>query len=702
MLIRHMDAVFSKPQTLTLSDGLNILQTPSEAANLSWCAFLLSMLYGAGEQDLHVPWPAASGRLDCRAGDDALVLLRATRSPDLPMGEFRALYAGTDTQVPGLDGSNCGKTLLGISREVFAGSALIRPGQPLPGRNTPKRRTLSSKSKNTSTADGGEIGQLPSLESELRETESLLAIRGQLVQKLERTQEQIKAVENRASALEAELTALDYQEALDQQEALRQAWETAGKLEQRAEDLRRRITEEGIPETGTVSRLRGAIVNLETARKAAVKAREERDAAERALRQAEEAAAGSSFAGLTPEEAEQRTLDLPPKPRYPLWCAALALILGLGLCGSLYYIGASSLPAALACGFVLAGAVLLFGGLIAKRQRKRWEAIAEERRTQWQEALKAHALLCQAVDAARARDAEKSAAYEALATILTSSEQGILLEIHRFAPAASDIPACDAALRASAILRKGLAEADAAARDARLHYERLAQQAPSEELPAPSSLPASSRSREAVAADLAETRDKAAALRAEAAQLSARLNEAGDPAALRAAAERLADRIAALQMEHAAAQASLSASARTAPAPEIIFTPAMSRRASEIFNQLTSGTYDAPVLDQALQAFLSSGASRDGMPLPAGDADLLELAARVARCELALPKDKAVPMILDDALSPFDDQRCAAALRWLRKAAEARQILLFTCRSREAAFFAGDPDVSIQHLTGPV
>ena len=58
-----------------------------------------------------------------------------------------------------------------------------------------------------------------------------------------------------------------------------------------------------------------------------------------------------------------------------------------------------------------------------------------------------------------------------------------------------------------------------------------------------------------------------------------------------------------------------------------------------------------------------------------------------------------MPIVLDDALANFDDARCAAALRYLRNAAENRQILLFTCHSREAEFFAGDPQVSIQRLT---
>ena len=90
---------------------------------------------------------------------------------------------------------------------------------------------------------------------------------------------------------------------------------------------------------------------------------------------------------------------------------------------------------------------------------------------------------------------------------------------------------------------------------------------------------------------------------------------------------------------------------------------------------------------------------RDAALLSAGTLDQLYLAVRLAICDLVLPPEKQVPIVLDDALANFDDQRCAAALRFLKEAAGDRQILLFTCHSREAEFFAGDGEVSIQRLT---
>ena len=53
MLIRRMTATFGKlqEQTLELREGLNILQAPNETGKSTWCAFLLSMLYGVSTRE---------------------------------------------------------------------------------------------------------------------------------------------------------------------------------------------------------------------------------------------------------------------------------------------------------------------------------------------------------------------------------------------------------------------------------------------------------------------------------------------------------------------------------------------------------------------------------------------------------------------------------------------------------------------------
>ena len=135
------------------------------------------------------------------------------------------------------------------------------------------------------------------------------------------------------------------------------------------------------------------------------------------------------------------------------------------------------------------------------------------------------------------------------------------------------------------------------------------------------------------------------------------------------------------------------------------FSPALGRRTAEIFGELTGHRYRNVLLDRDLRLSAEPAGNmvyRDASLLSAGTADQLYLAARLAICDLVLPKENKVPIILDDALANFDDDRCAAALRWLKQAAQDRQILLFTCHSREAAFFSGDEKVSVQRLTDAV
>ena len=114
------------------------------------------------------------------------------------------------------------------------------------------------------------------------------------------------------------------------------------------------------------------------------------------------------------------------------------------------------------------------------------------------------------------------------------------------------------------------------------------------------------------------------------------------------------------------------------------FSPALNREAGEIFAALTGGRW--PRLSLARD--FTAQAVREGEALPrpwlalsAGTAEQLYLSVRLAICTLAVPD---APLVLDDALAAFDDGRCALALNYLNKMAQERQILLFSCHSREA------------------
>ena len=170
-------------------------------------------------------------------------------------------------------------------------------------------------------------------------------------------------------------------------------------------------------------------------------------------------------------------------------------------------------------------------------------------------------------------------------------------------------------------------------------------------------------------------------------RVAGRLHAAGEPPVLQARAEALTDEIAALEGEYAAIGLALSTLADANAKLQSRFSPALGKRAAEIFDQLTGGAYGAVALDRTLRVSAEpagSGVPRDAAYLSAGTADQLYLAVRLAICDLALPPENAAPIVLDDALSSFDDERCAAA-----------------CHSREAAYFRDDPAVAIQVLTAP-
>ena len=109
------------------------------------------------------------------------------------------------------------------------------------------------------------------------------------------------------------------------------------------------------------------------------------------------------------------------------------------------------------------------------------------------------------------------------------------------------------------------------------------------------------------------------------------------------------------------------------------------QQASEIFAALTGGRYARVHVDRQmnLEAGAQDAAMRRLLSLSGGTADQLYLAVRLAICRLLLPE--GAPIVLDDALVMFDDERLQLALDLLRREAAGRQIFLFTCQSREAA-----------------
>ena len=745
MLIQRMSAAFGRlrNETLQFQDGLNIIEAPNETGKSTWCAFLTAMLYGinsrerdkAGfiaDKNRYAPWDGSSmsGRLECHADGADITLTRTTRRQAAPMADFQAVYTGTASSVEGLTGANCGEALLGVSREVFERSAFIRQsGLAITQDAGLERRVaslISSGEEDTSYTEAydalkkqlnrrrfNKSGQLPALESELAEVQQQLAAAVQLQQQLTNARERTQALESDVHALSDELAQHDQWEAAQKHRQLATLTADADTAAQRVHSLTQQLEADRVPDMETIGRLRGAIVNLETVRKNVEKARTDRDEAMKALLRAEKNVSDSPFAGQTAEEARQEAAA-PPKasvnaaPSLAVFFLMLVVAAGIAMFAFSRY-GAHLTGWQQALPWAIFAVIAAAGGLISRQMRKHAVKTAQtaalEKRfgtTDTNEIAAfadTYATAVEVRDAARADLSTKSATADAYYNTLTTNEQAILLEVRRFAPAAFDIPTADQVLRQAAQRRKALSEAQSAARETQVRLDLLIQQGIPDSGDMELSPPL--RSRETVSDSLAQAQVQLATARSATDRLAGQLHAMGDPDELRASAESLQAQISQLQEEYDALRLAMDTLTGVNSILQNRFSPQLSRRTAEIFHELTEGRYTAAALDRSFHLTARPAGDpidRDIQLLSAGAADQLYLSARLAICELVLPPEKSIPIILDDALTNFDDERCAAALRWLKQAAAHRQILLFTCHSREADFFAGDPEVAVQRL----
>lgn len=738
MKLQRMIATFGKlnRQTLELAPGLNILEAPNESGKSTWCAFLLAMLYGVdsrqrdkagilAEKNRYAPWcgAAMAGQLECTAGGTSMTLQRQTRRPAAPMGEFTARLSGTTQEIPGLTGQNCGETLLGVPREVYERSAFIRQAGAGISSNAELERRIAalvtSGEEDTSFSEAyaslkkqlnrrrhNRTGELPAAEEDLRDIRRRLEETAQLHHQLQQTQAARDELQRRRDTAKQQLTARLQADAAEHRAALESARTAAETAARHAAELHTALAADRIPGSEALARFQGAAAGLKSTHSALEHALRRQEEAEQARRQAEYIISESPFAGLTPEQAEKLPLELPPKPRAPLWLAILAATAGAAF-GYLIFSSSSGTLPAIGGGCGLFGIICLALGILTRRKQCRWEEQAEARRAERGQELSLFTDLWTVLTETRAEADRREAAADALRAALSADEQEILTEIRHFSPGISDITEADAVLQDCIRRRKAADEAQAAADAARIRAEILGQQI-TEISPAPAenpSAPVPDRSADQLRAALEQLEGQLAAEISAVDRLTGSLSAAGDPDTLAAQASELERTVQTLTAEYEAIATAMSALEDANTELQTRFSPALGRRAAEHFRELTGGRYSSVLLDRTFRMATGSPGDtvyRDAQFLSAGTADQLYLAVRLAICDLVLPSDTCPPIVLDDALANYDDERCAAALRLLRREAEHRQILLFTCHSREAEFFRNDPAVRIQRLTDAV
>ena len=179
-----------------------------------------------------------------------------------------------------------------------------------------------------------------------------------------------------------------------------------------------------------------------------------------------------------------------------------------------------------------------------------------------------------------------------------------------------------------------------------------------------------------VRSDLADAQNKLSQYQGRIEQLGSRQDLLDRLAEVNARIERLEKTYNALNL----AQETLT---RASAQLQRRFAPKITGRAQELMSAFTAGRYERLSLAEDLSVRAGTGEEatlREAMWRSDGTVDQLYLALRLAVAQELLPH---APLILDDALVRFDDQRLESALQVLKAIGQERQVLLFTCHDRE-------------------
>ena len=195
-----------------------------------------------------------------------------------------------------------------------------------------------------------------------------------------------------------------------------------------------------------------------------------------------------------------------------------------------------------------------------------------------------------------------------------------------------------------------------------------------------------SQPKAATAAQLAAVERELAWVQKELARTEGALSHMGAPEDLEARRGELDGQLARRLKEYDALTAALDALGEANDQLRQRFSPVLNQRAGELFAALTGGRWDRLTLARDFSAQAAGEGTalpQSALALSAGTAEQLYLAVRLAVCRLTVPD---APVLLDDALCAFDDKRMGLALALLKELGAERQILLFSCHGREAAW----------------
>ena len=701
MRIHSMTATFGKleGQSLTLKPGLNRIHAPNEWGKSTWCAFLMAMLYGVdtrakstrgnlADKDHYAPWSGSpmSGRMELDWQGRNITIERSTRGR-IPLGCFRAYETETGAEVPELTAENCGQMLLGVERSVFQRSGFIRLSDlPVSGDDALRRRLNALVTTGDESGDGARLeqglkelknrcrynrsGLLPQAEQEretlremLRELESL----GIQQEKLTRLSEENR---QRQAKLQNHMAALDYEAAQTDAVRVEQAQQAWAAARERLEMLEEACTQ--------VSRREEAEHQLELLEHHREQLHDFQMRQQSAPLPPELPKVPRAFVGMEPEEAVEEAQDdalLLEALDSPVWWILL-LLSGVILLSGFVLLGLG-VPALGAIGAILS-LVLAGQGLVKKRSQdtertELFRKYGSENPEAWVRLAKNYE-----ITVSRHRQARQDYRISREALAARGEE---LKRQHTQLCGIRSIDEAEAFWREQLRPWRERSDAEAEVRRAQERYETL--KAMARPMPEPAEQDDLTVTREETTAALQEALLEQQQLQNRLGEIRGRMVSLGSEPEIRRKLYRLETRIGDLEQTYAALMLAQKTLGRASAELQRRFAPRIAEKARSLMARMTGGRYDRIRLDSDLS--LQAGAAgettlRDALWRSEGTMDQLYLSLRLAVAE-ELTAD--APLVLDDALVRFDEERLAAVLEILAEIAEEKQVIVFSCQKRE-------------------
>ena len=703
MRIYSMTATFGKleNETITFQPGLNVIHAPNEWGKSTWCAFLVSMLYGIetrvhttktaiADKERYAPWSGApmAGRIDLNWNGRDITIERSSKGRSV-FGVFRAYETDTGLEVTELTAANCGQMLLGVEKSVFLRAGFLKlTDLPVTQDESLRRRlnAIVTTGDESGTADAlgqklkdlknrcrlnRSTGLLPQAETQQKDLQSKLAEHQQLQEQSARIHQRLEELDAHHKALLNHKAALQYAANETYHQKLAAAEAALAAAQAKEADLRSVCQD--LPQADQIEHKLQKLRQL----------RDSRDSLhiEAQMLPAEPQApqVDAVFRGVEPhiaisraEEAYASYLENSKKKPFPWYCILLFV---LGAVALLIPHWAGKVSAAIP---VAAGLLILRKHTADARQKEealkaliyQYPSIAPEN---WVNAANSYA--------------DAQVAYEEVLKKYRASREALDTRISQLRSETDNLTGGQSLVECEQYYTAAR-EKVAALADAQRETHRAAELVGAlgsshTETPKPE-VPDHMTYTEAETARLiSDCTYEQRHLQLQLGHCRGRMESLGQESVLRRQLDEVTERIRNLEQTYAALE--IAQNTLTAASNELQrrFAPRISQRAQELFGKLTGGHYTRLTLGEDLSVNAATGEEttlHSALWRSEGTIDQLYLALRLAVAEELTPE---APLVLDDALVRFDDQRLKEALDVLTEASEAKQVILFSCQQRE-------------------